>query len=352
MPERQHAISRKLAEKAARCLGALPGELELRLRLPLPHQSNRLYDASHAGCHLIVKEFLKPEEHAEAPWREYRSLEFMAGHDLAPRPLAWAPAAGPKDPPLVIYEFMPGRMWDRSVPTGPQLQALSELYIRMNAAGEGAVWPSRSDAFPEKASGRLEQVLGQYLSFCESEHLEGLEMGERLAASFRTRRDDLGELAGMDPHRCFSRADPRFANVIQRPDGRLGMVDWEDGGQVDPALDIADLLTHPNQEDLLAPSTWRAFLDPYRLHRRLQGDTEFDRRLDLYTGVLLLFRLLTLLEIGLGKAAADALAGWRINGMPARRRLNRYYRQSLAWPRRSEGPRQPDLKQTVFFSGL
>jgi len=29
---------------------------------------------------------------------------------------------------------------------------------------------------------------------------------------------------------CFCRSDARFANVIARPDGRLGLVDWEDSG--------------------------------------------------------------------------------------------------------------------------
>jgi thiamine kinase-like enzyme len=32
----------------------------------------------------------------------------------------------------------------------------------------------------------------------------------------------------------FCRADPRFANVITRPDGRLAMVDWEDSGRAIP----------------------------------------------------------------------------------------------------------------------
>ncbi|MEZ4677225.1 MAG: hypothetical protein R2932_23705 [Caldilineaceae bacterium] len=33
-------------------------------------------------------------------------------------------------------------------------------------------------------------------------------------------------------------ADLRFANVIERPDGRLAYVDWEDSGLRDPARDL------------------------------------------------------------------------------------------------------------------
>ncbi len=59
---------------------------------------------------------------------------------------------------------------------------------------------------------------------------------------------------------CFCRSDARFANVIARTDGRLGLVDWEDSGLRDPAREVANLLMHPNQEDLLDWDTWQACL--------------------------------------------------------------------------------------------
>jgi len=37
---------------------------------------------------------------------------------------------------------------------------------------------------------------------------------------------------------CFCRSDARFANVIARPDGRLGLVDWEDSGLRDRAVEV------------------------------------------------------------------------------------------------------------------
>jgi len=60
---------------------------------------------------------------------------------------------------------------------------------------------------------------------------------------------------------CFCRSDARFANVIARPDGRVGLVDWEDSGLRDPARELADLLHHPNQEDLIDAEGWQPFLD-------------------------------------------------------------------------------------------
>jgi thiamine kinase-like enzyme len=65
----------------------------------------------------------------------------------------------------------------------------------------------------------------------------------------------------------FCRSDPRCANVIARPDGRLGLGDWEDSGLRDPGREVADLLLHPNQEDLVAGPVWDAFLRPYQASR-------------------------------------------------------------------------------------
>jgi hypothetical protein len=35
---------------------------------------------------------------------------------------------------------------------------------------------------------------------------------------------------------CFCRSDARFANVIARRDGRVGLVDWEDSACATPPL--------------------------------------------------------------------------------------------------------------------
>src|SRR5438067_10962939 len=82
------------------------------------------------------------------------------------------------------------------------------------------------------------------------------------------------------PPLCICRSDPRFANVIARPDGRIGLVDWEDSGLRDPAREVADLLLHPNQEDLLSDTEWSALLNPYTASRA--SDPMFATRLNAY----------------------------------------------------------------------
>jgi aminoglycoside phosphotransferase (APT) family kinase protein len=325
--------------------------LDIRLRGPLPHQSNRLYDLYFEGQRYIVKEYLKEEEFNEAAPREYRSLRLMAPLGLAPQPVSFYPGSDSFARPLVVYEYMAGRMWDRDKPSSRDLAELAKTWLLMNAAESDPHWPSRSDRFPFRVLGRLEESAGDYAAYCEDEYREVLHIADQVMALLELRKVDLQELDKMEAPRCFSRADPRFANIIERPDGRLGMVDWEDSGWVDPALDLADLLTHPNQEDLLDWVEWGAFLRPYEQAREALGDRTFQRRRHLYMGLLTLFRLIVLLKMGVERTKTGELAGWKINGLPANERLQRYLLKAAQWPEMEIDPGPDPADRIHFFPG-
>src|SRR5437763_5576433 len=106
---------------AARATGLPPATIDLSPRAPLEHQANRLYDFWAGGRHLILKEFMLPDEKHAAAAREYQALALMAPLDLAPRTVFFDPALGP----VVIYEFMEGDMWDRRKPSAAGLAQLA-----------------------------------------------------------------------------------------------------------------------------------------------------------------------------------------------------------------------------------
>jgi hypothetical protein len=135
----------------------------------------------------------------------------------------------------------------------------------------------------------------------------------------------------LPPRRCLCRSDARFANVIDRPDGRIGLVDWEDSSLRDPAHEILGLLTHPNQEDLLSQTAWQPFLEPY-LAAQTPLDLTLPRRVELYAAIYPMFWLALFFKAGISRAHAGTLAGWTINGLPANVRLRRYLARALAWP--------------------
>jgi aminoglycoside phosphotransferase (APT) family kinase protein len=149
---------------------------------------------------------------------------------------------------------------------------------------------------------------------------------------------------------CFCRADPRFANVIGRPDGRVGFVDWEDCGLRDPARDLADVVTHANQEDLIAPAMWTTFLEPY-LSGRAELDPELRDRMHLYLALFPLFWLSLTMRAGVSRAERGQLASWSINGRPPNWRLRRYLARATAWPSVNFAQELGKAQAISFFPG-
>lgn len=126
------------------------------------------------------------------------------------------------------------------------------------------------------------------------------------------------------------------------------MVDWEDSGVHDPMGDVADMMVHANQEDLLTPSEWRAFLQPY-LSARRPFDPDAADRLREYLGSLPLLWLAILIREGMRRASQGALAGWTVNGLPANQRLRRYLARALAWPDLDFEDQLAGLAEVTFF---
>lgn len=327
-----------LDELVARAMGLAPNAIRVSLRAPLGFQSNRLYDVWANGRHLIAKEYLQPNELQDAPAREFRALQLLAALDIAPQPVFFDPVLAP----VVIYEFMDGAMWDRRRPTPTDLARLAAVWLKMNAIPTDGVWMSRGcDRSFREIEGDLRARVHAYADWVDAEFKPARRVVDLCLDLLDKNRAVTTELAECRPLFCFCRADPRFANVIARPDGRLGLVDWEDSGLRDPARDLADLVTHPNQEDLLSPDEWQAFLQPY-LAVRGQLDPQLAHRMHLYLAIFPIFWLTVLTNQGVKLARAGRLANWMVNGLPANARLRRYLARALAW-HQSETPTEVEF---------
>ncbi|MGH2543600.1 MAG: phosphotransferase [Ardenticatenaceae bacterium] len=287
--------------------GQSEGAVRLALRPALAHQSNRLYDVWAGGLRLIAKEYLKADEFEDAPRREFGALELLAPLDIAPRPVFCQLSPTSALGPVVIYEWMDGEMWNRRRPTAANLFELATLWLQTHEVPVDGMWMSRWRPLPEilASFSACLQVYGDWVEF-------NFPRGNRIVELCLDLLDGCGavaeELDDYDPSLCFCRSDPRFANVIARPDGRLGLVDWEDCGLRDPALDLADLLTGPNQEDLLLPDEWQAFLQPY-LAARSVSDPHLARRTHLYAFLFPMFWLSLFLQQGAQLAESGQLVG-------------------------------------------
>ena len=118
-----------LKQQVTAALGLAAGESTLALRSPLTYQSNRLYDLTAGGGHWIVKEFTRLEEFNLAPRREFGALKLLAPLDIAPQPVYLQAEPRPPLGPFVIYEYMPGQMWDRRRPSGAELAGLADAWL-------------------------------------------------------------------------------------------------------------------------------------------------------------------------------------------------------------------------------
>src|SRR6185436_10885782 len=342
-----------LADLVAKATGLNSNAIRLSLRPPLDHQSNRLYEAWAGDQHLILKEYLKPDELLEAPVREIRALERVASLDIAPRPVLYEPATASLGP-IVIYEYLEGEMWDRRRPSREQLAQLAEVWIRLHTSPTDGLWPSHGfQRSLDESWVAMRARLQTYADWATANFAPGQKLAAVSLSVLERCRSLVKELTALPVVLCFCRGDARFANVIQRPTGDLGMVDWEDSGLRDPARELADLLTGGNQEDLLSPQAWETgFLQPY-FAVRTASDPSLRQRMELYLGLFPIFWLALLLSHGLTLAndvtKAGQLSNWTINGLPANERLRRYLARALAWPEMNFSHELESLQEMEFF---
>ena len=195
---------------------------------------------------------------------------------------------------------------------------------------------------------RLRAQFLSYAGWVSEEFPAGTQAVDLVLDLMERRREVVAELECSTPVLCFCRGDARFANVIQRPDGRLGLVDWEDSGLRDPARDVADLLTAADQEDVLDWGDWQAFLHPY-LQGRHAVDPTLARRVELYLAMFPILWLVIQTSHGVQRAKRGEIAGWTINGSAPNQRLRRYLARALAWPAMHFDDQLAALAEVTFF---
>jgi aminoglycoside phosphotransferase (APT) family kinase protein len=325
-------------------IGFKSADLRINPRQPLENQSNRLYDVYSPDHHLIAKEYLKAKELEFAPLREYKALQVLSPLDIAPQPIYYEPSVGL----IVIYEYMEGEMWDRRPLTTGDLHKLLDVYLEINSVS--AKWFSRGYEHPvQSIESEFSNQIHNYLDWAIREFESGQRIAEICLKLSESAHSIFTDLYAQEPVLCFCKADPRFANMIKRPNGKLGLVDWEDSGLLDPAKDIADLLTHPNQEDIVNWKEWQSFFVKPYLDARSQVDKSIAYRLQLYLAILPIYWLTVLIKRGLKLAFIEHLADWTINGLSGNERLRRYLARALSWPNMEYSDTLSNLKDIEFF---
>lgn len=322
-------------------------EIEVQERQRLEYQSNNLYDVKFNNTHWIAKVFTKVDEFTSSPKREYDALNLLEALDVAPKAIDYLPYPD-YEHPIVIYEYMQGEMWDRRKPLQDELKQLAESWLITHQATRNDLWLSRNWDVPFDEKLRLHHLFYKtYLDWAENNVPQAVPYAHLAFAYYQSHQHIVQNLKDAQPTLLFSRSDPRFANIIARPNGTIGFVDWEDSGLRSSARTIADLLVHPNQEDLLSDAEWETFLQTY-----CEGYPTDDNIRQLVHWDKLV-RSLTwlggLLHMGVRLANQDKLAGWTINGMPANQRLRRYLARITSWEKSNFEEELVNIGDVCFF---
>lgn len=320
----------------------------LLLWKPTEYQSNDTYRVQLQNELWIAKVFLKPEEFDDAPRREYETMQLLSPLDIAPRPIHYQKHKDGQKP-IVIYEFMAGEMWDRNKPTASELGQLAELWIQMNQVSVEDLWLSRGmERKGEQIAEQFTARFNDYVEWAKINFPEGKRAAAYLQDVAKKRMKIIDQIFDINPPMCFSRADPRFANIIGRPNNRVGMIDWEDAGLRDVARDIADIVVHPNQEDLLSWEEWQAFLDPYFTAQR-KVDPNIEMRVQLYHAIFPLFWLSGLVTYGIRLWNSGGHDSWAVNKMNPNLRLRRYLARAIAYPKMEFERELKEIEDLRFF---
>jgi len=188
---------------------------------------NQVYRVTGRGLDLVVKRFhsgFGPLRFPNLPESEAAALAHLAPSGAVPAPLGyWPPAPG--ESPVLVYRYVEGQLWQRGA--GAVGRALAAIHAL----------PPPSPPHPFRA--------------LDDEAEAMLEEGELLLPGLadRGRVKDLEASAPTPvplpsaPQPVVVHSDCGPGNLIQRPDGRVTVIDWQCCGLGDPAEDLYAFLS-------------------------------------------------------------------------------------------------------------
>lgn len=212
----------------------------LRLSGGMTHQVFAPEDDSS----LVVKVFTGPGRRAAD--NEWDALTALAGSGVAPGPVRFD-----RDPrPVVVMEHVHGSSLAGGALGPGHASAIGHAHRLVQAAPVPRRRGSRPPSVLLKI--RLALILSRPRYWRDNDSAELIAQAwrsaRRWAADVR-----LDQLTGGD-HPRFSRGDPNLTNYLWSGEDVV-LIDWEDSGFTDPAMQLADMAEHPSAREL-ADTFW------------------------------------------------------------------------------------------------
>ncbi|MEW6281296.1 MAG: glutamate--tRNA ligase family protein, partial [Candidatus Eremiobacterota bacterium] len=204
-----------------------------------------------------------------APWPlvlEFRALKALEGTGLAPEGARLDLGRERFAAPVLCYRRVPGQ-----VPRAVDGAALGKALARLHAVPPPAGIP-RVRCHPRWLLHDAADGIYSFLGWRKSAGLPPEPALDRLADRVLRREQ---EWPGWSFEPALLHLDPRIGNLIDRSDGELTLVDWEQAGVGDPALDVAWAMTF---NEVPRDPFWQAYGQP-AVRRRAEVLERFTRLL-------------------------------------------------------------------------
>lgn len=242
---------------------------------------NYNYHIRQEGCDVVVRLNIEPQSGSDSQIEhEYKTLEFLAPYDVAPKPLFVDNSKKHFPYGLLIEEYIPGGHVQFSVPA---MRRVAEAMATLHSIPiEGAPLERRSNPLRDQFDS-VAAYLHQYEQR-QDPNYDIVRLGHLIISQLENK---LNELEGAYTPSSLIHTDPNPANIIDTGE-RAYFIDWEQGRIDDPSYDVAaffsNVLNLWESPRVLTSDEKQAFLETYIAKT---GDTTIEKRipprLKLYT---------------------------------------------------------------------
>ena len=255
------AVARYLARLAGDGRAFAAGQSHIR---PLGGGfNNRIYEVDTGSGIYLVKVY--PADRGRRMEREFAAMQRLSFLEAVPEAVTGDPWAVELKAPVLIYEKLPGTPVKPASMTREELSLLLETMRAVHGIsdpGDSALTRPAGPARPRDCLDFMDETMHAMAATAAMNDPPFREAVDRLR-DLRRGLDMMDLRPGLwaDCPPCLCHGDFRPANVIGTGADRIGLVDWEHAGIMDPLFEVAGFFWHPESAVLEAGLREEAIAD-------------------------------------------------------------------------------------------
>lgn len=239
------AVSRYLARLAGGGHPFAAGQCQVR---PLGGGlNNRIYEVDTGHSIYLVKVY--PADRGQRLEREYAAMKRLAFLEAVPDAVTGDPRAAELNAPVLVYGKLPGTPVKPESMTRQDLNPLLETMHAVHGVSDPGDPALAMPAGPARPGDCLDFIDETIHALAASAAMNDPSFREAVNRLRDLRRCldlmDLRPALWSECPPCLCHGDFRPANLVKADPDRIGLVDWEHAGTMDPLFEVAGFFWHP-----------------------------------------------------------------------------------------------------------